>query len=256
MNQDQLILLMIGNSRLHWALCDEDQLIKIWHTPHLIEKINQDFIEKFFPQQLHFEELLQNKIKIKIASVVPDQLQFWQDYPHLKLIKLEDLPLKNLYPTIGIDRVLAIWGAVTQYSLPCLVIDGGTALTLTGINDQQELIGGAILPGLKMQYQTLGQNTANLPDLAVSYSLPPRWANNTPEAMKSGIIYTILGGLCDFIEDWDQQFPQSVIIFTGGDGQFLVSAIAQLHPELQPKISLDVNLIFYGMKNLKSPQIR
>lgn len=251
MNQDQLILLMIGNSRLHWALCEQDQLIKTWHTPHLMEKIHQDFIDKYFPDQLNFQQLLQQKIKLMIASVVPDQLTLWQDYPHFTLIKLEELPLKNLYPTIGIDRVLALWGAVIKYGCPCLVIDGGTALTLTGINTQQELMGGAILPGLKMQYQALAQNTANLPDLKVSSSLPPRWANNTPEAMESGIIYTILGGLCDFMEDWDQQFPQSLIIFTGGDGQFLLSALAQLNPVLKSKIMIDLNLIFYGMKNLK-----
>jgi len=83
--------------------------------------------------------------------------------------------------------------------------DAGTALTLTGADADRCLV-GAILP--RLQLQSLAQRTGGLPlveigDLA---SLPPRWALN--EAIQSGVIYTIIAGIRDFIQVW-QEFPRS-----------------------------------------------
>ena len=46
---------------------------------------------------------------------------------------------------------------------PMLVIDAGTALTFTGADANQCLVGGAILPGLRLQLASLGQKTGQLP---------------------------------------------------------------------------------------------
>ncbi len=255
MTKDKVILLMIGNSRLHWALFNNNSLINLWDTPHLSEKINQNFINNCFPENLDFSELLQQNIIINLASVVPNQLIFWQDYPQLNLINLQDIPLKNLYSTMGIDRALALWGCVNKYGFPCLIIDGGTALTLTGINQNQELIGGAIFPGLNLQQKALSLYTANLPTITFSKFLPPRWALNTPDAIASGIIYTVLAGISDFIDHWVTQFPQSFIVITGGDRQFLFEALAKYNPNFEGKIIEDSNLIFWGMKHLNLPKM-
>ena len=74
-----------------------------------------------------------------------------------EFIGLEDIPLEGLYPSLGVDRALALWGAGATWGFPCLVIDGGTALTLTGGNGDGFLVGGAILPGLRLQLQSLGR---------------------------------------------------------------------------------------------------
>lgn len=247
------IFLMIGNSHLHWALFNNNNLINPWDTPHLSEKINQNFINNCFPENLDFSELLKQNIPLYLASVVPNQLFFLQDYSSLKLINLEDIPIKNLYPTMGIDRALALWGGVKKYGFPCLIIDGGTALTLTGINQNQELIGGAILPGLNLQQKALSLYTANLPNITFSENLPPRWALNTPDAIKSGIIYTILAGISDFIKNWLTHYPHSYILITGGDRQFLFEVLPKYNPDLEQKIIEDRNLIFWGMKYLNLP---
>lgn len=142
---NQWLGLTIGNSRLNWGLFHTDNLIEFGGCPHLSTVSERDTLLKQIGQ---FPKIL---LPVCLASVVPQQTELWLDYPHLTLISLKDLPLKNLYPTLGIDRALGIYGAGETYGYPVLVIDGGTALTFTGVNAERSLVGGAILPGLRSQ---------------------------------------------------------------------------------------------------------
>ena len=244
---ESLLLLSIGNSRLHWAWLKDGILVKTWNTPHASHKISKNAIPKEF---LHPEIIVQNlaSIHLSMASVVPQQTEKWQSYGMSKIISLSEIRLNNMYPKLGIDRALAAWGGGETYGYPCLIIDGGTALTFTGINIQKELIGGAILPGLRTQFLTLKQHTPALPKVELPPVLPPRWASNTKNAIASGIIHTAIAGIRSYIQNWQQQYPNSKIIFTGGDGEILIKYISQEYPDLKPAIICDRNLIFYGMK--------
>lgn len=238
------LLLAIGNSRLHWAWLQSGKIQESWHTPHLSTPITGDRL----PSGLLSEQLNQQKLDqltLAIASVVPSQSQLWSNYADSRTIALSEIGLKNLYPTLGIDRALALWGAGETYGYPCLVIDGGTALTLTGVDSHQRLVGGAILPGLRSQFLNLNQATAALPEIQLPSSLPSRWAVNTEQAIASGIIYTAIAGIGSYIQDWQRQFPKSPIIFTGGDGTILAQYLqAQC---FTPEIQIDSQLIFSGM---------
>ena len=236
------LALVIGNSRLHWALFKNNNLITVWHSYHLANPVNQHQLPlEIFPPQL-VRNYSQN-LPIYLASVVAEQTALWQKYQSLQQITLKDIPLGNIYPTLGIDRALAIWGGGQTYGYPCLVIDAGTALTLTGVDDNKILVGGAILPGIRTQLQSLNQKTAALPEVSLPQTLPPRWANNTRDAIASGVIYTIISGIGSFIEHWQTNYPHSAIIITGGDGSFLSQYLTA-----QTKIAIDSNLIFWGIK--------
>ena len=178
-----------------------------------------------------------------MASVVSAQTALWQNYQQLRQITLKDIPLHNIYPTLGIDRALAVWGGGETYGYPCLVIDGGTALTFTGVDAEKTLVGGAILPGIRTQLRSLNLNTAALPAITLPKTLPTRWANNTPDAIASGVIYTIISGIQSFIDNWQEQYSNSSIIITGGDGEFLSQYLLS-----NKKIAINNNLIFWGIK--------
>ncbi|MEB3310669.1 MAG: pantothenate kinase [Snowella sp.] len=238
-NPRQWLALMIGNSHHHWGYFEKDQLIRTWQTDHFLAQPIAVIPSGFSPD-----------IPLYLASVVPNQTEFFLSYPHLQPLELQDIPLKNLYPTLGIDRALAVLGASEIYGFPCLVIDGGTALTLTGVNGDRALVGGAILSGLGLQFRTLGTQTAALPTLDLPQTLPPRWANNTSDAIASGILYFLLAGLSSFIKDWLDQFPKSQIILTGGDGKILFNYLHTLDLEHAFSLTHDPHLIFWGMRSL------
>ncbi|PHJ67460.1 pantothenate kinase, partial [Nostoc linckia z2] len=187
-----------------------------------------------------------------LASVVPSQTAIWETYPDVQVITLNEVPLKKVYPTFGIDRALALWGAGKIWGFPMLVIDAGTALTFTAADANQCLVGGAILPGLGLQFATLGQKTGQLPLVEISQmaSLPPRFALNTTEAIQSGVIYTFLAGIKDFIQAWWNLFPQGKIAMKGGDRTLLINYLQALYPDITTQLIVEPNLIFWGMKEI------
>lgn len=237
---------MIGNSRLHWGYFTGDTLKHSWNTNHLS---SSEELATIFPPQLQY--LSTQKIPLYLASVVPSQTNLYINQTETQIIQLENISLKGVYPTMGIDRALALWGAGCVYGFPCLVIDGGTALTFTGANEEGELIGGAILPGVRLQLQSLAVNTAALPALDLIADLPPRWAKTTPEAIRSGVIYTIIAGIKNFIAHWQGQFSLSKIVITGGDAVTLKDYLNQCFPDIAEEIILDSELVFWGMRAVK-----
>ncbi|WP_414549786.1 pantothenate kinase [Anabaena sp. CCY 0017] len=256
------LALEIGNSRLHWALFTGETLTDTWDTDHLPEFLTQklakcqtlaDLPPQIFPPSRRREvaEKHSPHPPIFLASVVPQQTALWQTHPHVHVITLEQIPLLNMYPTLGIDRALALWGAGKTWGFPILVIDAGTALTFTGADANESLVGGAILPGLGLQFSTLGQNTGQLPQLETEIiSLPPRFAMNTKQAIQSGIIYTFLAGIKDFITSWWRLFPDSKIMIKGGDRISILHYLQNQFPEIAAHLIVEPNLIFWGMREI------
>ncbi|WP_448561618.1 pantothenate kinase [Trichothermofontia sp.] len=270
------LALVIGNSRLHWAWLQMRaaslggdrpghwQIRHTWDTPHLDTPITA-------PSQLplpsglsELQARLQDSCGVPpdhwrraadgepplllwIASVVPAQTQRVAAYPGARVLTLEHIPLTGLYPTLGIDRALALLGAGTRWGFPSLVIDAGTALTVTGVNPDRQLVGGAILPGLALQLKALAQHTATLPSVLPPASLPPRWAQDTETAITSGVIYGILATLQTFITAWQQAFPQSSLCLTGGDAAHLWSYLQADNPAIAAQVIPDTLLSFYGI---------
>jgi type III pantothenate kinase len=243
-NQNIQIGLSIGNSRYHWAWFLNTKLQSSWDTKYL----TPDRFSQSFPLDLQSvldrSQLEIDRVPIYLASVVPSQTAIWQQLDRVKVITLNNIRLKNLYPTLGIDRALAVFGAGEVYGYPVLVIDGGTALTITGVNEDRHLVGGAIMPGLRLQICSLGTGTAALPEITLPQQLPPRWSDNTPGSIASGILHTVIAGIRDFIWDWQQLFPGSPIVFTGGDGELLAK---YLQIESIDSVKFDRQLLFHGM---------
>ncbi|MBD2178760.1 type III pantothenate kinase [Pseudanabaena sp. FACHB-1998] len=179
-------------------------------------------------------------VHIAIASVVPELITIWHNLPQTQIIKTADVPLRGLYATMGCDRALAAYGAGEIYGYPVLVIDAGTAITLTGIDMNKALVGGAIVAGLRSQFLSLYQSTAALPDVHIPETLPNRWSMDTRSSIQGGIAHIFLSGLQAYIDNWRSQFPDAKVIITGGDGDHLVKWGLQVD-------IIDKNLIFWGL---------
>lgn len=260
-NHSPWFALMIGNSRLHWGYFIGSNLNQTWDTPHL----SVDATAALIANHLNFKDcpdLLQtvpnligadaqpvSQPPLWLASVVPSQTILWQTYPKTHAITLQHIPLDGLYPTLGIDRALALCGAVDTVGVPVLVVDAGTALTFSGIDANRRFVGGAILPGLGLQLRSLSHQTAALPPVNAHFDTSlPRWATTTPDSILSGVIHTLLAGLRDFIIHWQQHHPDSTIVFTGGDSSLLLQYFQHYSPELAASIHLDPTLIFWGIR--------
>ena len=268
--------LAIGNSRLHWGLFAGNTLKQTWDTEHLkadaVSQLSSEQTAEYLvktvmrsieqigdrplpsvPANLavsHSHAPCLMPLPLVLASVVPKQTAIWQSYPELQIITLDQLPIGGLYPTLGIDRALALLGAGNQFGWPVLLIDAGTALTFTGANVNRYLVGGAILPGLGLQLSSLGQKTAALPPVSLPQTLPQRWATDTVGAIHSGVVYAVVAGVRDFIEDWLHLFPHSKIAVTGGDRTLLLQYLTAAFPDTASSIIDAPQAIFWGISQL------
>ncbi len=99
------------------------------------------------------------------------------------------LSIKTDFPSqIGGDIVANAVAAADLMRPPYVVVDIGTATTLTAINIEGELSGVIICPGAASALQALSENAAELPRIAVE---SPRelLGKNTNDSMASGVVY-------------------------------------------------------------------
>lgn len=252
------LALMIGNSRLHWGLFTNKNLELTrdtdYVTPSVIHQLAQssavdELLSRIFSLHSPIPHLSHS---LFLASVVPSQTELWQNYANVCMITLDHIPLQGLYSTLGIDRALALWGAGITCGFPVLVIDAGTALTFTGADTNHSLVGGAILPGLGLQFATLTEKTGQLPHVHFPQQLPPRFAENTQEGIQSGVIYTIIAGIRDFVEAWWRDFPRGQVVITGGDRQILFDYLQLQFPAIAKHLIIEPNVVFLGMGEIIS----
>jgi type III pantothenate kinase len=258
--------LIVGNTRLHWGGFAGTRWLGGWHAPHLgvsqVQILQAGGLTAGTWQQLGWTVPLppeSGPIPLAIASVVPQQTQIWQVYEGAQVCARTFLAaqFEQTYPTLGLDRLLNLLGAGDTYGWPTLVIDAGTALTMSAA-DRHRFLGGSIAPGLALQAQALALGTAALPQITFPDSLPPRWGGDTPSAIHSGIVHSVLAGLRAALIDWRQQYPQGSMMLTGGDGPRLQSYCRQQYgaEDVTAELCLDPDLAFWGLRRWRfSPKI-
>jgi type III pantothenate kinase len=120
---------------------------------------------------------------------------------------------------LGADRVAAALGAQRLYPRKnIIVVDCGTATTLTLLRRDGTLLGGSILPGLALWPAMLAQRTAGLP--LIPLQTPRRAvARDTEGALRSGIVLGHAGAVRELVaRSRAEAFGRApaVVIGTGG----------------------------------------
>jgi len=135
-----------------------------------------------------------------------------------------DLPLKTALKapgSVGADRLCAAVAAYGRLEQACVVIDAGTAVTIDCVNDDGVFLGGAILPGARMQARALSRETAQLP---LVEPRDPDWVfgDDTARAIAGGIVYGLRGAVRERVEAYATELGKwPLVIVTGGDAELI-----------------------------------
>jgi len=110
-------------------------------------------------------EWLVASVNRQTAALIRKQieLRFTSDVWHE--LKSTDVPIKTSLhapDAVGVDRLLAAWGAWTKLQTAVVIADAGSALTVDWVDASGTFQGGAILPGIEMQLQALADHTPAL----------------------------------------------------------------------------------------------
>ena len=143
----------------------------------------------------------------------------------------------------GADLVVGCVAALREHKAPMIVVDMGTATTMIVLDKNSAMIGGCIMPGVKISVDALTERTALLPGLQLDQ---PKKAigRNTIDCMRSGIM---MGAACmvdGMIQRMEEELGYPVtVIATGGIAKFVV-------PMCRKPIIYDKDLLVKGLAAL------
>ncbi|MDE5753087.1 MAG: type III pantothenate kinase [Oscillospiraceae bacterium] len=141
---------------------------------------------------------------------------------------------------LGSDLVVDAVAGLQEYPAPMIIIDMGTATTLSLINEKKQYIGGVISTGMAASMDALVSRTSQLPKISFE---PPKKiiGSNTIDCMKSGILYGTACMLDGMITRMEQELGQScTVIATGGLARIVV-------PLCTHEMILDDDLLLKGL---------
>ncbi len=224
-----------GNTRLKIALFENTNLKEM-----IVLKANafehlQEIIEQDQPSVSILSSVVNHDIQIE--QLLKSKTQFHKLDSHSKLPFT--IPVGKP-ETVGADR-LAI-AAASVYLFPKknnLVIGLGSCITYNFINQSNELLGGAISPGMEMRFKAMHQYTAKLPMAEADWNVP-LIGYDTKTNLQTGVVLGIAKEIDGMIDAYNQKFGNFNAVLTGGD-------IAIFESHLKNKIFADPDLIFKGL---------
>ena len=232
------LILDIGNTRIKAALFNSKELI--WSSA--------------YSTLLNFSSEIKNhfsKIEASIIGSVADHteevIQILSPKKPLVFKNDTPIPLKNLYKsqaTLGSDRLAAAIGAYSLFQHQnVLTIDAGTCIKYNFVNSGNEYLGGGISPGLQMRFKALHQYTDKLPLVHFEPDFIELIGDTTQHSILSGVLTGIIAEVEGIIDRYKKQYPDLIVVVTGGDIDFLKK-------RLKNHIFAEPNLILIGLNEI------
>jgi type III pantothenate kinase len=217
----------IGNTRIKAGLFHDFKLEKCEVFTELNEVI--DFI------------FTSNVYNVVFSTVVPDKGEEFhnrlsRNFAVTRITEPANILIDYATPeTLGIDRICASEGA---YFLYCqmnklntikkneyiLTADLGTATTINILREPNIFIGGMIAPGIRMMFNSLYTNTAQLPEVSVD-DFNDFIGNSTKGSIASGVLISTIALVEKAIKYlYEDLKAENVHLFiTGGNSDFLTT---------------------------------
>ncbi len=276
-----------GNSTIHWALhhtltkYDTQQNLQpviMWKTPHIMpEDLDGDeanVLARLLPRKLqqyffgddgtYTKDVAKEVSKTRGHDITCYVISSNDEQTACIFGLLESVPSRvfrmkgedfysvteGRYDTMGIDRCACLKGSSTIFGSPTLVIDGGSAITYTGVDSHGHIMGGGISPGVKMRLKSMNEGTGALPDIktedvlryiqrALDEKRPlSTFSRNTEEAMVVTTLNEIAANLRHVIKIWSERVgsydiktdfqemkPTRTIVVTGGSGEIITKLL-------------------------------
>ena len=228
-----IFVMDVGNTNIKAAVFDGRRLLKRWRCA-TDPSMTSDQYGIIMADLFRYHGLDMKAIEgIMISSVVPT-INFTIEHMCGDYFGMEPrflvpgmktgLNIKIDQPAqLGADLVANAVAALDKYPTPIIMIDMGTATTVSYISAKRSYEGGLIFPGVGLSLTALSHQTAQLPDISLQH---PKTliGKNTDECMRNGIVYGTAGmldGIIDRIrETLDGEEP--TIVATGSNAPVIV----------------------------------
>jgi len=117
---------------------------------------------------------------------------------------------------LGADRLVAALAASHFYAPPVICVSLGTATVVDAVSADDEFLGGAILPGIRLCLEALARNTALLPQVEPAPTDSPI-GENTISGLRAGAIFGTAAALEGLVRRFRAQLGgRAKVVLTGG----------------------------------------
>ncbi|NVM79366.1 type III pantothenate kinase [Duganella sp. SG902] len=241
-----ILLIDAGNTRVKWALVAPDAPLGDWTAHGAASHADMPQLELVWCEAA----AMHGVSRVLIANVAGNALRVQVEYvlqrcmPEAPVEWFASLPalagLTNGYRNpaqLGCDRfAAAIAGHALAPGVAAIVVNCGTATTIDAVTPDGLFLGGMILPGLGLMASSLARNTAQLPQIAQDGKLADGFADNTDDAILSGILAAQSGA----IEHACAQHQAAECIISGGAAPYIA-------PMLKVPYRIVENIVLIGL---------
>ena len=249
-----ILAIDMGNTNIVIGCVDEEKVLFEERLATDLSKTELEYVV-IFKTVLELYGIEKEKVTgAIISSVVPQLVNIIKSAVY-KLIKVEPMVVGPGVKTglnilmdeprrVGSDLIVDAVAAINNYGTPLIVIDMGTATTMSVIDRKGNYIGGVIMPGIKVSVDSLVSRTAQLQ--RISLDAPDKViGKNTINCMKSGVIYgnasCIYGMIDRLAEEMGEGLSDIKVVATGGLARVIL-------PQCRHNIIQDDELLLKGLK--------
>ena len=249
-----ILAIDMGNTNIVIGCVDEEKVLFEERLATDLSKTELEYVV-IFKTVLELYGIEKEKVTGAIISSVVPQLVHIIKSAVYKLIKVEPMVVGPGVKTglnilmdeprrVGSDLIVDAVAAINNYGTPLIVIDMGTATTMSVIDRKGNYIGGVIMPGIKVSVDSLVSRTAQLQ--RISLDAPDKViGKNTINCMKSGVIYgnaSCIDGMIDRLaEEMGEGLSDIKVVATGGLARVIL-------PQCRHNIIQDDELLLKGLK--------
>lgn len=216
----------IGNTNIVIGCIEQEKIFFVERVSTNISKTELEYVVEFKTLLDLYQIKVEDITGCIIASVVPPLNNTVRSAME-KLLRITPLLVGPGVKTglnilmdnpgqVGSDLIVNAVAGLHYYGAPIIMIDMGTATTISVVDDKKNYIGGMILPGVKVSLESLVNRTSQLP--RISLEAPKKVVGkNTIDCMKSGIVMGQAACMDGMIERiWDELGYQAKVVATGG----------------------------------------
>lgn len=225
-----VIAIDIGNTQTKIALIDIDKGVTLkksilcpYHNSELFTEQLRNFLQSYNSNiQIRISCVQKSKrdelIPLLNSVITHDRYLFIESHEKLPFINYYKFPER-----LGADRVANCLYAITYYpNTDCIIVDSGTATNIEVITADKEFLGGYICSGIKLQLNSLFNETADLPKISQFNSFTPTIPQETEKAIIDGTFFSTIGGIQALIDNiQNEQQKRFTVLACGGAWEYI-----------------------------------
>ncbi len=230
-----------GNSYLKWAYFENNQCVRQNKVHNQdITQLSDVWLSLKRPDIVVISQVSNHNIPEQMTHV----FDTWGIQPHRIVALSKQCGVTNSYDNpsqLGSDRWASLIASWHHCQASCLVVNIGTAMTVDALSDDGIFLGGIIVPGPHLMWNSILLNTQIFQDLEnCRYEVFPV---GTANALYSGIIQSLVGSVerMRHLFHFSQGYAVRNCILSGG-------GVADILPHIDFEYLVIDNLVLEGLK--------